>query len=160
MCTCRQNLASLHWQLEDHATRKNSNYNNEIDKRIIDLNIQNDVVILGKVNRGYLKHLYLNAYTLVFPSPFENFAYTLVEALCCSAAIVTTNTTAMPESCGDAALYFSPDAEEELSECIMTFLSDEKVRLKYKEMALLKSKEYPVYSEQTRQTNILLTKLL
>jgi glycosyltransferase involved in cell wall biosynthesis len=118
------------------------------------------VIFLGRIESEDLRELYSQCKIFVYTSPFENFSNTLVEALCCSAPIISTNTTSMPEVCGAAALYFSPDAEEELSECIMTFLSDEKVRLKYKEMALLKSKEYPVYSEQTRQTNILLTKLL
>ena len=80
--------------------------------------------------------------------------------MCCSAPIIATNTTAMPESCGNAALYFSPDSEEELSDCIMTYLDDEEIRLKYKEMALLKSKSYPIYSSVNSETNHLLNKLL
>ena len=92
-------------------------------------------------------------------SPFENFAATLVEAMSCAAPIITTNTTAMPEACGKAALYFSPDSAQELSACIMVFLNDEKTRLMYKEMALLKSTEYEVYSVVNKKTNQLLKKL-
>jgi hypothetical protein len=41
----------------------------------------------------------------------------------------------------------------------MIFLNDEKTRLMYKEMALLKSKEYEVYSVVNKKTNQLLKKL-
>ena len=92
-------------------------------------------IFLGRLEIEELRELYSQCKIFVFTSPFENFAYTLVEAMCCSAAIVTSNTTAMPESCGDAALYFSPDSEEELSNCIMTFINNEEVRLKYKALA-------------------------
>jgi glycosyltransferase involved in cell wall biosynthesis len=134
------------------GSRINSNYNNEIDKRIIDLNIQNDVVILGKVNRGYLKHLYLNAYTLVFPSPFENFAYTLVEAMSCGTPIVCSNTTAMPETCGNAALYFDPYNTNEMAEKISLIIENDLLRQEMSERSIIRSKDLPNYKEVTLQT--------
>jgi glycosyltransferase involved in cell wall biosynthesis len=118
------------------------------------------VIFLGRLEIEELRELYSQCKIFVFTSPFENFAYTLVEALCCSAAIVTTNTTAMPESCGDAALYFSPDSEKELSNCIMSYLSNEEVRMKYKTLALLKSNSYPNYSYVNNETNRLLKSLI
>jgi len=117
-------------------------------------------IFLGRLEIEELRELYSQCKIFVFTSPFENFAYTLVEAMCCSAAIVTSNTTAMPESCGDAALYFSPDSEVELSNCIMTFINNEEVRLKYKALASLKSKSYPDYSYVNTETNRLLTSLI
>ena len=117
------------------------------------------VIFLGRLEIKEIRELYSKCKIFVFTSPFENFAYTLVEAMSCSAPIISTNTTAMPESCGSAALYFSPDSEEELSDCIMTFLNDENLRLKYKTMALLKSKEYPVYSSVNSKTNLLLNNI-
>ena len=46
------------------GSRNYSHYNKEIEKYIVDLNIQNNVVLLGSVSKEYLKHLYLNAYIL------------------------------------------------------------------------------------------------
>ena len=117
------------------------------------------VIFLGRVEREDLRELYSQCKVFVFTSPFENFAATLVEAMSCSAPIVTTNTTAMPEACGNAALYFSPDSVQELSDCIMVYLNDEKTRLLYKELAFLKSTEYEVYSDVDKKTNQLLRKL-
>jgi len=65
---------------------------------------------------------------MIFPSPFENFTYTLVEALVCGAPIICSNTTAMPETCQEAALYFDPYNTEEMSEQISQLLNNEKLR--------------------------------
>ena len=135
-------------------------YHNKLKSILRKYDISQYVFFLGRLEIKDLRELYSQCKIFIFTSPFENFAYTLVEAMCCSAAIITSNTTAMPESCGEAALYFSPDSEVELSNCIMTYLNDEDVRLKYKSMALLKSKSYPDYSCVNIETNRLLTSLI
>jgi glycosyltransferase involved in cell wall biosynthesis len=122
--------------------------------------ISDHVVFLGRLERADLKELYSLCKAFVFTSPFENFAYTLVEAMSCGAPIIATNTTAMPETCGDAALYFSPDKEEELSSCIDRFLGDENLRVLYKEKALIRAEKFDVYSAVNRKTNELLEGLV
>ena len=139
--------------------KRSNKYYNEITNIIKKLKLKDSVILLGSVSKEDLRYLYSSCEYLIFPSPCENFAYTLLEAMNCSAPIITTNTTAMPETCGNAALYFSPDSAQELSACIMVFLNDKKTRLKYKEMALLKSTEYEVYSVVNKKTNQLLKKL-
>ena len=134
-------------------------YYNKLKLMVDQYGISKYVNFLGRVEREDLRELYSQCKIFVFTSPFENFAATLVEAMSCAAPIITTDTTAMPEACGNAALYFSPDSAQELSDCIMVFLNDEKTRLMYKEMALLKSTEYEVYSVVNKKTNQLLKKL-
>ena len=118
------------------------------------------IIFLGLVEKQDLRELYSQCKIFVFTSPFENFAYTLVEAMSCSAPIIATNTTAMPETCGDAALYFSPGSEQELANCLFTFLDHEDIRTKYKEMSLSKSSEYEVYSVINQRTNQILEDLI
>jgi glycosyltransferase involved in cell wall biosynthesis len=122
--------------------------------------ISEHVVFLGRLERSELKELYSQCKAFVFTSPFENFAYTLVEAMSCGAPIIATNTTAMPETCGEAALYFSPNKEEELSSCISRFLDDEKLRILYKEKALMRAEKFDVYSVVNQKTNKLLEGLV
>ena len=128
-------------------------YYNKLKLMVDQYGISKYVNFLGPVEREDLRELYSQCKIFVFTSPFENFAAILVEAMSCAAPIITTNTTAMPEACGNAALYFSPDSAQELSACIMVFLNDEKTRLMYKEMALLKSIEYEVYSLVNKKTS-------
>ena len=134
------------------GSRNYSHYNKEIEKYIVDLNIQNNVVLLGSVSKEYLKHLYLNAYILVFPSPFENFAYTLIEAMSCGTPIVCSNTTAMPETCQNAALYFDPYNTDEMAEKIGLIIENDLLRQDMSERSLIRSKELPDYKEVTLQT--------
>ena len=134
-------------------------YFNKLNLMINKFGISEYIIFLGRLESEDLRELYSQCKIFVFTSPYENFAYTLVEAMSCAAPIIATNTTAMPETCGNAALYFSPNSEKELSSCITTFLNDEKIRLNYKKMALLKSNEYDVYSEVNNKTNKLLSKL-
>jgi len=122
--------------------------------------VSDHVVFLGRLERSDLKELYSRCKAFVFTSPFENFAYTLVEAMSCGAPIIATNTTAMPETCGNAALYFSPDKVEELSSCIDRFLGDENLRVSYKEKALMRAEKFDVYSVVNRKTNELLVGLV
>jgi glycosyltransferase involved in cell wall biosynthesis len=78
----------------------------------------------------------------------------------CSAPIITTNTTAMPETCGKAALYFSPNAEDELCSHILLFLNNEKIRLQYKRLSFSKSKEVDTYYAVNKKTNAILEGLI
>jgi hypothetical protein len=68
---------------------------------------QNDVVFTGHIQRKELNNRVSSARALVFLSFFEGFGIPLVEAMKAKTAILTTNLTAMPEVCGDSALYCS-----------------------------------------------------
>lgn len=134
-------------------------YYNELKLKAKKYGISQFIIFLGRVEKSELRELYSKCKLFVFTSPFENFAYTLVEAMSCSAPIIATNSTAMPETCGDAALYFSPDSEKELSECINTYLTDEKLRINQKKKSILMSSTYEVYSVVNKKTSQLLRRL-
>ena len=78
----------------------------------------------------------------------------------CSAPIIATNTTAMPETCGSAALYYSPDSEQELSDCLLAYLNDENKRIEFKKKSLKKSTEYESYAIINKKTNQVLSRLV
>jgi len=90
-------------------------YDRQILNKIDDLSLKENVILLGSVSKDELRYLYSNCELMVSPSPFESFAYTLVEAMKCGAPIVCSNTTAMPETCNNAALYFDPNNLDEMA---------------------------------------------
>jgi len=135
-------------------------YYNRLKSKVDKYGLSDYIIFLGLVEKQDLRELYSQCKIFVFTSPFENFAYTLVEAMSCSAPIIATNTTAMPETCGDAALYFSPDSEQELTDCMLTFLENENIRKEYKDKSLAKSTEYEIYSVINQKTNKLLEDLI
>ena len=118
------------------------------------------VFFLGNLDRSDLKQYYSNCECLVFTSPFENFAYTLVEAMSCGAPIVSSNTTAMPETCMNAAIYFDPYSVDDLYQKINLMLSDPGNREKYVGRSIERSKELDSYKTINKQTNKILQSIL
>ena len=55
-----------------------------------------------------LRRLYSGAIAVLVPSLAEGFGLPAVEAMACETAVIASNTTALPEICGDAALLVEP----------------------------------------------------
>ncbi|MFZ4762514.1 MAG: glycosyltransferase family 4 protein [Alphaproteobacteria bacterium] len=67
------------------------------------------VIQLGKVSDASLASLYRRATALVFPSFYEGFGLPPIEAMGLGCPAIVAKRAAMPEICGDAALYCEPD---------------------------------------------------
>jgi glycosyltransferase involved in cell wall biosynthesis len=64
------------------------------------------VVALGRVTDAELRALYEAALCLVFPSRYEGFGLPPLEAMVCGCPVLAAAAGAVPEVCGDAALWF------------------------------------------------------
>lgn len=135
-------------------------YDNEIVKSIDYLGLNDRVVLLGAVSKKVLKNLYLDASMLVFPSPFENFAYTLVEAMSCGLPVVCSNTTAMVETCNNAAEYFNPYNTNEMAEKIGVVLECDELRNEMSKKSISRSRELPDFQDVSYQTIDIMRKLV
>lgn len=69
---------------------------------------------LGIIPEESLPSLYRGAHTLVMPSKYEGFGLPLVEAMACGTPVFASDRTAIPEVCGEAALYFDPENLESM----------------------------------------------
>jgi glycosyltransferase involved in cell wall biosynthesis len=67
------------------------------------------VVALGRVSDAELRALYEAALCLVFPSRYEGFGLPPLEAMTCGCPVLAAEAAAVPEVCGDAALWFDTD---------------------------------------------------
>ena len=132
--------------------KRSNKYYNEISNIIKKLKLKDSVILLGAVSKEDLRYLYSSCKFFIFPSPCENFAYTLVEAMCCGAAIISSNTTAMPETCQEAAIYFDPYNTEEMAEKIELLINNEELRKTLSGKSLERVKELPDYKEVTLKT--------
>lgn len=79
---------------------------------------------LGRVTDGELRALYEGALTLLFPSRYEGFGLPPLEAMWCGCPVIAVRAGAVPEVCGEAALWFDPDAPQALGEAIATLATD------------------------------------
>jgi glycosyltransferase involved in cell wall biosynthesis len=67
-----------------------------------------NIRMLGFVSDDDLAALFSKALCLVFPSITEGFGLPIVEAMALGCPVISSNTSCMPEICGDAALLASP----------------------------------------------------
>jgi glycosyltransferase involved in cell wall biosynthesis len=92
----------------------------KIKEKVALLGLSNEIHFTGYVPAEMMPSLYQEAHALIFPSLYEGFGFPLLEAMACGCPVLTSNTASMPEVCGNAAMYFSPDDEEELLTAINT----------------------------------------
>ena len=90
--------------------------------------LQDRVHFVGHVSEGEIIALYQNALAFVFPSLYEGFGLPPLEAMACGVPVVCSNTSSLPEVCGDAALYFDPLSLTDIREKIERITSDEDLR--------------------------------
>lgn len=88
------------------------------------LGVAEAVEFLGRVEAPALRDLYRTCRVFVFPSTAETFGNPLVEAMACGAPVVSSNTTAMPEVVGDAALLCDPLDADALAGHVARVLDD------------------------------------
>jgi glycosyltransferase involved in cell wall biosynthesis len=68
--------------------------------------------------------MYSAADVFVFPSLYEGFGLTPLEAMSCGAPVVCSNRTSLPEVVGDAALLFDPDHTGQMVTAISDVLTN------------------------------------
>ncbi|MBF0345187.1 MAG: glycosyltransferase family 4 protein [Nitrospirae bacterium] len=89
-----------------------------IGRLITELGVEDNVVFTGYIDDADLPALYSLATVFVMPSLYEGFGLPILEAMACATAVVTSNTSSLPEAAGDAAILVNPESVVELSEAI------------------------------------------
>jgi len=87
-----------------------------------------NVIFYGYASDEDLIGLYKNARLLIYPSLYEGFGLSPLEAMACGCPIIVSNTTSLPEVCGDAAYYVDPHSEESIADGMYMVLTDETLR--------------------------------
>lgn len=100
----------------------------EIERYIIENDLQNEVTIFGFVSDANIIYLYKHAVAMVMPSYFGPTNIPPLEAMVLGCPVAVSNKYAMPEQVGKAGLLFNPDSPEEIAECIKKLWTDEKLR--------------------------------
>jgi glycosyltransferase involved in cell wall biosynthesis len=82
----------------------------------------------GYVTDLQLAACYSRASVFAFPSLFEGFGIPALEAMSHGTPVVCSRAGALPEVCGDAALYFDPLDVDSISDALQRALTDDSLR--------------------------------
>ncbi len=96
----------------------------EIFETVEKLGLSEQVVFTGYVPAEHLPALYAIARVFVYPSLYEGFGIPPLEAMASGCPVVTSNTSSLPEVCGDAAVFVDPYETDEIATAIDRLLDD------------------------------------
>lgn len=114
------------------------------------LGIKDKLIYLGKVSRSGLCLIYNLADILVFPSVYEGFGWPPLEAMACGTPVVVSNTPALLESAGDAAIVAEPFNHVAIAQEIKRLLFDSELRRRQIEKGLERAKTF-TWEESVKQ---------
>lgn len=84
--------------------------------------------IRGYVTARELENLYRRASIFAFPSLDEGFGMPILEAMAHGVPVITSNTSAMPEVAGSAAMFIDPRDAEALGDALVRVAADAPLR--------------------------------
>lgn len=90
---------------------------------------QHDIIFLGRVEpRHEVDMLLAGALGCSYVSQFEGFGLPVLEAMRCKVPVITSNTSALPEVAGDAAILVNPTSIEDITRAYHTLVFDPLLR--------------------------------
>ena len=98
----------------------------EVQERAQTSRWKDNIFLTGFVPAEDMASLFSAASVFVFPSFAEGFGLPALEAMAANTPVVASNSSSLPEVCGDAALYFSPDNPEEMALAMVDALREKK----------------------------------
>ena len=100
------------------------------------------VRFLGYQPTATLAALYHLADVFVFPSLYEGFGLSPLEALACGTPVVSSNVSSLPEVLGDAAILTDPYEAESIAEGITRALDDAALREELRRKGLARAEAF------------------
>jgi glycosyltransferase involved in cell wall biosynthesis len=86
---------------------------------------RNEVKMISYPPKDVLAKITAAAYAFIYPTLYEDFAAEPLQAMQCEVPVVCSTAGALPEICGDAALYADADDFKDLAEKMMLVFKDE-----------------------------------
>lgn len=106
------------------------------------LSIQNNVTFLGFINEENMLDTYHSADLFVYPSHYEGFGYTPLEAMAAGIPVITSNVSSLPEVVGNAAITVDPTNIEEIAHQMERVLSNESLQKEMKELGIMQANTF------------------
>lgn len=116
--------------------------------------LEEDIFLLGRVTDSKLAALYENASLFVFPSFCEGFGFPPLEAMNHGVPVVASNAPCIPETLGDAAIFFDPHDIDEIAIKMEIVLSDERLQKDLSLAGITRSEKFTWEETAIKTVNI------
>lgn len=117
-------------------------YWNELEQKVLDGGLSEDVVFVGYVDYEYIPFVYQQAILSVFPSRLETFGNPVVESMMAGLPVAASNATAIPEVTGGAADLFDPDDPAAVTKTLERLLTDQEHRTELAKASTQRAKRF------------------
>jgi glycosyltransferase involved in cell wall biosynthesis len=122
-------------ELKDHqlaivGSGRDPEYLASLHSLTAELGISGDVVFVGGVPLEETVNFYRAADAFAYPSLNETFGLPLLEAMACGCPVVTSDTSAMPETAGGAAVLSDPKNPASIARAIVEAAGPQRDRLR------------------------------
>ncbi len=104
--------------------------------------VSEKVTIKKNAKLSEILELYKKASLFVFPTLYEGFGLPPIEAMACGCPVVVSNTTSLPEVCGDAAEYVDPSDIKSIADGILKVLGNDKLRIELSKKGIERAKQF------------------
>jgi glycosyltransferase involved in cell wall biosynthesis len=117
-------------------------HHDEIRDAIAELQPPGKIIAAGALSQSDLGTAYQAAIVFVFPSSYEGFGLSPLEAMQCGVPVVVSNRTSIPEVVGDAALLIDPDDSLSISCAITSVLASHERRRNMRAASLARASTF------------------
>jgi glycosyltransferase involved in cell wall biosynthesis len=100
----------------------------DVFSAIHETGLEHRVHVIGHVHDDDLPALYNLSSVFAMPSKYEGFGLPVLEAMACGVPVVASNTSAMPEVAGQAALLVDAGDSDSLEVAMLRLLTDDALR--------------------------------
>lgn len=113
-----------------------------IDPLISELKMTEKVLQTGPLFGEELAKVYALSTLFCFPSFEESFGLPPLEAMASGVPVIVSNSSSLPEICGNAAIYVSANEPKNIANAITELISDENLYDKRKQLSIERSKSF------------------
>jgi len=114
--------------------------------------LERQVILPGRISEADKLLLYRIAKLYVYPSLYEGFGFTPLEAMACGLPVISSDRSSLPEVVGDGGLVVEPSADR-MAAAIVSLLTDEQRHRDFKARALKQASRFSWArtAQQTRE---------
>lgn len=102
----------------------------EVHYLIREYNLDDEVLMPGWIDEKDMPYVYSGADAFVFPSHYEAFGISLLEAMACGLPIAASDAASIPEVTGDAGLLFDPCDIYAMAEAMKKIICEDSLRVR------------------------------